>query len=180
MPAAKSDSKNTCKRYMGASIAEVRSPILDTDGMKVKRFAPLGFGLHYRNMDFITSRDFLLPSIGGAASSLIGNVLLELGLHYVDLTKDALRPDGSSDPAYDPITRRIRCTGRQHLGPARAWSADRLRPRFMKTHLPEAEFTALTFRGVWLLVRDPRDALYSWYRYHRNFAQADWERVPDS
>ena len=50
----------------------------------------------------------------------------------------------------------------------------------MKTHLPEAEFTALTFRGVWLLVRDPRDALYSWYRYHRNFAQADWERVPDS
>ena len=50
----------------------------------------------------------------------------------------------------------------------------------MKTHLPAGEFENHAIGGVWMLVRDPRDALYSWYQYHRGFAQLPWERVPDT
>ncbi|MEU5258934.1 sulfotransferase domain-containing protein [Amycolatopsis sp. NPDC021455] len=116
--------------------------------------------------------DIVMPSIGGAGSSLLGNVILELGLHYVDLTKETLRPDGSSRPPTDEITRRIRA-GRFAEAPERPTA-----PRFMKTHLPAGEFENHAIGGVWMLVRDPRDALYSWYQYHRGFARLPWEQVP--
>src|SRR5207248_10951077 len=51
------------------------------------------------------------------------------------------------------------------------------RRRFVKVHLPVEEFDGTCIAGVWLVVRDPRDALYSWYRYHVGFAERDWERV---
>lgn len=35
-------------------------------------------------------QDVLISSIGGAGSSLLGNIVLELGLHCVDLNKERL------------------------------------------------------------------------------------------
>lgn len=131
----------------------------------------MGFDLHYRNMPLVRPDDVVMPSIGGAGSSLLGNIVLELGLPYVDLNRDTLRPDGSVVPPSDAISRRIR-TGRQGTPTAGR--------RFLKTHLPAGEFDRYEMGPVWLLVRDPRDALYSWYRYHRDFAELEWERVPDT
>lgn len=135
-------------------------------------FSSLGFGRHYRNMRLMRADDVVMPSIGGAGSSLLGNIILELGLHYVDLTKETLLPDGSSRPPTDSISRRIRAR------PFSEASRDPAAPRFMKTHLPAGEFENHPIGGVWMLVRDPRDALYSWYEYHRGFARLPWERVP--
>ena len=138
-----------------------------------ERYRDLGFGLHYRNMRSICSRDVILPSIGGAGQALIGNVLVELNLHYVDLAKEVILPDGSSRAPTDPITRRLRPGSERPGRPSfRPW------PRLMKTHLPAEEFEPYEIGAVWIVVRDPRDAIYSWYRYHVAFAEAEWERVP--
>jgi hypothetical protein len=145
----------------------------DTVGRK-DYFSSLGFDQHYRNLSLIRADDIIMPSLGGAGSSLLGNIVLELGLHYVDLTKEKLLADGSSQAPTDSITRRIRARSFSGVdGQSKA-------PRFMKTHLPIEEFDDHDIGGVWLLVRDPRDALYSWYRYHRGFAELPWERVPDT
>jgi Sulfotransferase domain len=145
-------------------------------GRDPARFRSMGFGLHYDNMALMGRDDVILPSIGGAGSSLLGNILLALGLNYVDPTREVLLPDGESIPPADAITARVRNTGD---APAdrrvtRKW------PRFAKTHLPAPEYEEDCFGAVWLLVRDPRDALFSWYRYHREFAQLDWEKVDGS
>jgi hypothetical protein len=145
-------------------------------GRNREHFRSMGFELHYRNMRLMTGEDIVMPSLGGSGASLLGNIVLELGLHYVDLTKETLLLDGSSRAPTDPITRRIR-------GDRFAGGDDYLSGctrRFMKTHLPAEEFIGYPMGGLWMLVRDPRDALYSWYRYHRGFATQDWERVPDS
>jgi hypothetical protein len=139
------------------------------------RFMDMGFDLHYRNMAYIRSQDVILPNVAGAGSSLVGNLLLELGLPYVDLNRDTFLPDGSLVPPTDPVSRRIR-TGREGVNPT-AGGGDE--PRFMKTHLPLGEFEGCEFGRIWLIVRDPRDAIFSWHQYHRNFGELDWERVPD-
>jgi hypothetical protein len=145
-----------------------------------RRFEAFGFGLTYESMPLIGLGDVVVATAAGAGSSLLGNILRELDLHYVDLTKEALLPDGSSVPADDEISRRLR--------PGASFDRERARrrhgrsdlPRFMKTHLPAEEFVDCTFGGVWILVRDPRDAMYSLHRYHRSFAVDDWEHVPES
>lgn len=140
------------------------------------RFVGLGIERNYENMRWIGERDVIMPSLGGAGSSLVGNLLLELGLDYIDLGREVLLPDGSSVAPTDSVSRRLR-------PPAEAVLRRRADPhaaRFMKTHLPAEEFASYRFRGVWVLVRDPRDALYSWYRYHRDFGEAEWERVEGS
>jgi Sulfotransferase domain len=139
-----------------------------------RRFAAMGFGLHYANMALLGDGDIALPSIGGAGSSLLGNILLELGLNYVDPTKEPLGSDGSSAPPTDRITARVR-TGTRGTPPRRDAGF-----RYAKTHLPAEEYAGVRFGGVWLLVRDPRDALFSWYQYHRSFAEVEWEKVPDT
>jgi hypothetical protein len=140
------------------------------------RFASMGFDLHYRNLKHLRPTDVIMPNVAGAGSSLVGNLLLELGLRYVDLNRDTFLPDGSLVPPTDPISRRIR-TGRERAGAGRG-DGD-AEPRFMKTHLPLSEFEGCEFGRIWLIVRDPRDAIYSWHQYHRNFGELDWEHVPD-
>ncbi|MEV1154845.1 hypothetical protein AB0J27_05485 [Micromonospora chokoriensis] len=46
----------------------------------------------------------------------------------------------------------------------------------MKTHLPPEAFAGRDPRMAWLLVRDPRDSLYSWYRWSLDFPDNDSER----
>ncbi|QFZ19548.1 sulfotransferase domain-containing protein [Saccharothrix syringae] len=139
------------------------------------RFASMGFDLHYRNLAWVGPRDVVMPNVAGAGSSLVGNLLLELGLGYVDLNRDVFLPDGSLLPPADPVSRRIRTARR----PEDAARGGRGEPRFMKTHLPVEEFEGCEFGQVWLIVRDPRDAIYSWHRYHRNFGELEWEKVPE-
>ncbi|MEV5596043.1 sulfotransferase domain-containing protein [Streptomyces sp. NPDC052496] len=146
----------------------------------------MGFGLHYHNMAFLQTDDVIMPSIGGAGSSLLGNIILELGLGYIDLNRDRLIDDTTVHLADDAISRRIRGYPPSAEGSVQSSHEPSLhavhcpRPRLMKTHLPSEEFDGYNFGSVLLLVRDPRDALYSWYRYHRGFAQLEWEKVPDT
>jgi Sulfotransferase domain len=143
-------------------------------------FRALGFGRHYDNLPWIGEGDIIVPTAAGAGSSLLAALLLELNLHYVDLTKEVLLPDGSSVPLTDSITRRLDTGAAYDRDAASERDETGRHWRFMKTHLPQEELPGVAFSGVWILVRDPRDAIYSWHRYHLSFAEAEWERVPES
>jgi hypothetical protein len=136
-------------------------------------------GLYRENIAQMAEDDIVIASCGGAGQSLIGNILFELGLNYVDAYTELLQPDGSAIAVGD------HAGYRRHLASLHDKDTEkgdkqglRLRPRFIKDHHPPVVFGDCKFGGVWMLVRDPRDALYSLYEWRRSFAEEEWDRVP--
>ncbi|MDW5326751.1 sulfotransferase domain-containing protein [Plantactinospora sp. KLBMP9567] len=75
----------------------------------------------------------------------------------------------------------VAATSQPHLAGIEGLAVERYRwRRGSKSHLPYGQLAECRFGGIWLLVRDPRDAIYSWHQYHRGFAKLEWEVVdPD-
>lgn len=136
--------------------------------------------LYRRNLDKIGERDVLVASCGGAGQSLLGNILYELGLNYADAYTEVLHGTGEAVGARrgEAYRRHLASLHDKDNGggarPVRLW------PRFVKTHHPPVIFGDAGVLGVWLLVRDPRDALYSLYEWRHSFAEMEWDRVPDT
>jgi hypothetical protein len=135
-------------------------------------------GLHRRNLGQLGQRDIVVASHGGSGQSLIGNILFELGLNYVDAYTEVLYDDGRADAAAahkDYRRHLVSQHDKDELGgnrPVLTW------PRFVKTHHPPVVFSGVTLGGVWLLVRDPRDAIYASYQWRSRFAEEEWDKVP--
>lgn len=126
--------------------------------------------LYRENINRLGNQDILVASIGGSGQSFLGNILLELGLNYADAYTEVLNTDGTTapEPAYADYRSRLAATAKRDGDtalPKRRW------PRFVKTHLTPKFSTERPLQGVWVLVRDPRDALYSWYNFRINFAK---------
>jgi hypothetical protein len=145
--------------------------------------------LHEANISVLGDRDVPVASFGGAGQSLLGNVLLELGLNYADAYTERLLPDGTSQPAEEHNEWRQRLAASHTKDSEQAPCSGRRRwPRFVKTHLPPEYFTNRPLLGAWVLIRDPRDALYSRYRFRVEYAQdpadiaagsfENWLRLP--
>ncbi|WP_030019682.1 sulfotransferase domain-containing protein [Streptomyces monomycini] len=134
--------------------------------------------LYQDNMEKLGDRDIAVASIGGSGQSLLGNILLELGLNYADPYIDALNADGTSRPvpAYAEYRSRLAATDRSN------WHEDaRARPRwprFVKTHLTPDFLANRPLLGAWILIRDPRDSLYSWHKFRTNFAKDPLDLLP--
>jgi hypothetical protein len=47
----------------------------------------------------------------------------------------------------------------------------------VKTHYPREAFSSRPLRGVWIVIRDPRDALFSIHRYRTDFGDESWDRI---
>jgi hypothetical protein len=133
--------------------------------------------LYRRNLDKLGDQDVVVASHGGSGQSLIGNILFELGLNYVDAYTEELHADGRATvaPAHAGYRSHLASQHEKDREPA---ASLRLWPRFVKTHHPPAVFSDATYAGVWLLVRDPRDAIYASYRWRASFAEEEWDRVP--
>jgi hypothetical protein len=132
--------------------------------------------LHYKNIQRIGEGDIIMASYGASGAAMLGNIVLELGFHYVNPGTEELLPDGSARAPETMITYRGRlpATHRWDAGSARAPHGEG--PRFVKTHLFPEDLAERRFDGVWLLTRDPRDCLYSWYRWRQNFPDMEWEK----
>ncbi|MGI5224662.1 sulfotransferase domain-containing protein [Actinoallomurus sp. CA-142502] len=137
--------------------------------------------LYRRNAAGLTEGDIVVASHGGSGQSLIGNILYELGLNYVDAYTEVLHEDGRAVAADAHTGYRSHLAsqhdkdeGRDDGRPIRPW------PRFVKTHHPPVVFGDAAFGGVWILVRDPRDAIYASYQWRAGFAEEEWDRVPDT
>jgi hypothetical protein len=127
--------------------------------------------LYQENLKNLTPQDVPIASIGSAGQTYLGNLLLELGLNYVDAYTEQLHQDGTSspDPAYSSY--RSRLSGTVARDRDCSSNSSNLWPRFVKTHLAPSFFEDTELFGAWILVRDPRDALYSWYRFRTGFVQ---------
>ncbi|MEV0277517.1 sulfotransferase domain-containing protein [Streptomyces sp. NPDC050610] len=127
--------------------------------------------LYQDNITQLGDQDIAIASIGGSGQSLLGNILLELGLNYADPYIDALSADGTSQPvaAYADYRTRLAATDRTTAdnkdGVQTRW------PRFIKTHLTPEFLAHRNLLGAWILPRDPRDSLYSWHKFRTNFAK---------
>jgi hypothetical protein len=134
--------------------------------------------LHYRNLRQVDRNDVIVASYGAAGQALLGNVLLELGLNYVNPANEVLGDDGSSRPLASQLSYRARLPAMSARDACPANDKPSRSPlRFMKTHLFPAEFDSQDYRGIWILSRDPRDAIYSWYKIRQVFPEADWEKA---
>ncbi|WP_236789907.1 sulfotransferase domain-containing protein [Amycolatopsis sp. GM8] len=122
-----------------------------------RRFREDGYGLPPDNLRAIGDKDVIVANYGSAGTVAINNILAELGLNYVASNIATLHADGTSS-ATESYTERW-----QQLITTRQ-AATTLWPRFTKTHLPHEYFSSKRLGGVWIVVRDPRDALYSLYR----------------
>ncbi|PWK84882.1 sulfotransferase domain-containing protein [Lentzea atacamensis] len=136
--------------------------------------------LYRRNLAALGPQDVIIASHGGSGQSLIGNILYELGLNYVDAYTEVLHADGRAVAADAHSAYRThfaslhdKDTGGE-ARPARLW------PRLVKTHHVPVVFSEATFGGVWLLVRDPRDAIYASYHWRSRFGEEPWDQVPDT
>lgn len=120
---------------------------------------------HRANIRRLGVRDVPIAGYPGSGSSLIGNILVELGFAHVDPYAEAIEPDGGTTvvPEWAAYRDRLRTTAG---GPER----DEL--RFFKNHLYPSEYDGVQVAGAVLLVRDPRDAVYSSYQWFRGFSAA--------
>ncbi|WNF01213.1 sulfotransferase domain-containing protein [Streptomyces luomodiensis] len=127
--------------------------------------------LYQENMKCLGAEDIAVASIGGSGQSLLGNILQEVGLNYTDPYIEALHADGTSSPvpAYSDYAQRLSATADRHGGERPLQKGQW--PRFFKTHLTPGFLEQRPLKGVWILVRDPRDSLFSWYKFRTNFAK---------
>lgn len=133
--------------------------------------------LYRRNVTRLGAGDIVIASHGGSGQSLIGNILAELGLNYVDAYTEVLHADGRAVVAGEHLSYRQHLAS-QHDKDSATGEPAQLWPRFVKTHHPPSVFADATVGGVWILVRDPRDAIYASYQWRAGFAEEEWDKVP--
>lgn len=116
------------------------------------------------NIAKLSAEDVLLASFPNSGSSLLGGMLISLGVNYVEGYQEALQADGGS-AVVDPYWR-ARWGALDGKG-ARLQAAAL---RVVKTHnFPDA-FRASKARRVIVLVRDPRDAAISYFHWLTDFS----------
>jgi hypothetical protein len=136
--------------------------------------------LYRQNLARLGMDDVVVANVGGSGQSLIGNILFEAGLNYVDAYTEVLHEDGHALPADEHTTYRQHFASlydKDNTGDGRLTS---LWPRFVKTHHPPIIFDTATIGGVWLLVRDPRDTIYAGYQWRAAFGEEVWDQVPET
>lgn len=125
-----------------------------------------------RNVRRLSDRDIVVAGDPGCGAALVSNIVHELGFDYLDPYTEVLNEDGSlqvTDERLSYYRRRLPATA---AGKAAADGDDRL--RFVKTHLYCDRFAGVPLRGAVLLVRDPRDAVYSSYKWFCGFSDSWW------
>jgi hypothetical protein len=139
--------------------------------------------LHQRNARLLGARDVVVAGDPGAGNALVGNIALELGLDYLDPYTEVVVQDGSSLPTDNRMSYRQRMAATAARDDAVTEGAAHRRAsrrRFVKTHLYPDLFEGVGLCGAMLLVRDPRDTIYSGYKWFRGFSESWWQNVSDT
>lgn len=138
--------------------------------------------LHQQNARLLGHRDVVVAGDPGAGNALLGNIVLELGLDYLDPYTEVVADDGSSKPAENRTSyrQRMAATADRDEAVTNGSSPTQGARRFVKTHLYSGLFDGVALYGAILLVRDPRDTIYSGYKWFRGFSESWWQDVSDT
>jgi Sulfotransferase domain len=141
-------------------------------------FDPLA--LHRHNINMLRGGDVLVAGYPGSGASLLGNMLLELGLEHVDPYTEQLTVSGAARPVPERLAYRDRLAAVSARDAADDRGRGRARPdsgvRFVKTHLLPEAFAERAGHRVVLLARDPRDAIHSYYHWRIGFSEEGEDR----
>jgi len=130
---------------------------------------------HRFNIKRARVRDVMIAAYPGSGSALISNILTELGFAHLDPYSEVLDADGTAAVIPDMVPYRSRLAATAAADAAGHTGGSGI--RFVKNHQAPRHLAGVPFGGAVLLVRDPRDAIYSSYRYFRGFSRFWW---PDS
>lgn len=119
------------------------------------------------NIGQLTESDVVCTSFPNSGSSLLGNMLLELGINYVEGYQERLCA-GSRTEIVDPYWRERW----QTLSQKEALLDRSVNMRVVKTHFLREPLSHSRCRKAILLVRDPRDAVLSYYHWLMGFSEA--------
>jgi hypothetical protein len=125
--------------------------------------------LHRINIQRTGPHDVLIAAYPGSGSALLGNILTELGFAHLDPYSEVLDTDGTSTVIPDLVPYRSRLAATA-ASDAAEHPGQESPIRFVKNHLLPRHFGTVAFGGAILLVRDPRDAVHSSYRWFRGFS----------
>lgn len=129
--------------------------------------------LHERNARRLGAHDIVMATQTGSGATLLGNILLELDIDVLDPFGAVIDEDGSVR-ANEPVLakrERISAVASKERSLRNGSATSNPEVRFFKNFLAPEVFSAQTVRGVVLLVRDPRDAVYSKYCFLRDFGE---------
>lgn len=124
---------------------------------------------HAQNVAQLRPSDIVVFGYPGSGASLLGNLLLESGLGYLDPYTETLQSRSSavSADARRGYRTRLAASARIDRRGSRNVGSDRL---WVKTHLGPDAFPVMPATVV-LLVRDPRDAVRSYYEWRCRFGE---------
>lgn len=125
----------------------------------------LDIALATENIKNLEKNDIILASYLGSGSSLIGGILIELGLDYIEGYQEKISPKKQQTEVVLPLWRK-------HWKQLDTkYNTDSLKElRFFKTHFyPESYVNAKPNTAV-LLIRDARDAVISYYNWRKGFS----------
>jgi len=133
------------------------------------------------NAKLLGEHDIVVAGDPGAGAALISNIVYELGFDYLDpyITTPDKEDAGQATPgqlAYYQ-QRLLATAGDNRPAPDRPAAHGDLHRRFIKTHFYPEVFADVPLSAVVLLVRDPRDTIYSSYKWFSSFG-GSW--MPDS
>ncbi|MCS7477019.1 sulfotransferase domain-containing protein [Umezawaea endophytica] len=120
---------------------------------------------HVRNAAMVGAQDIIVAAYPASGAALLGNILMELGHTFIDPHFDELDEQGRIRVPSDEELR----SHRDRIA-ANSLSGSVGGRRFFKNHLDPTYFTDAPLTAVVLLVRDPRDALHSSFRFFQEFA----------
>lgn len=147
----------------------------------IAELSPWDLGL--RNSRLLGERDIVVAGDPGAGAALISNIVFELGFGYLDPYTEILDEHGSARVTEDRLSyyrQRLSATAAGGPAPADSPLAANVRTRFVKTHFYPDHFADIKLGGAVLLVRDPRDTIFSSYKWFCDFSESWLPIVADA
>lgn len=120
------------------------------------------------NIDALEANDLALVSYLGSGSSLLGGILIELGIDYIEGYQEKITPGNQLTDVELPYWREHwpQLLSKYSSGKVSAGAL-----RLMKAHCYPSSFASSKITKAVLLLRDPRDAVISYYNWRCGFSK---------
>jgi hypothetical protein len=116
------------------------------------------------NIPNLTGQDIILASYPGCGSSLLGGILIELGIDYIEGYQEQITPNQLNTNTVNPMWR-------SHWPQLdKKYNNKMIGLRAFKTHFYPVSFKNAAPQKAILLIRDARDAVISYYNWRKNFS----------
>ncbi|MET8689532.1 sulfotransferase domain-containing protein [Streptomyces sp. NPDC004732] len=134
-----------------------------------------------RSARLLGEHDIVVAGDPGSGQALVANIVFELGFDYLDpYVEPPQEADGvaqSVEDRLDYYRQRLAATSEKSQAALDRAASGAVAKRFIKTHFYPEVFAESSVNTAILVVRDPRDTIYSSYKWFSSFG-GSW--IPDA